>query len=181
VLAFAHRAGATTHDVSVLLMNGDPATTRPLLTTPADDHSPEFSPDGRWIAYVSDESGRPEVYVRPYPGSGAKQQVSTNRGMQPAWSPTRRELFYTEPDPAGLPKMMTVAVALEPTFTAGPPRMLFQGRFQIGSPIRAYDVTADGNRFLMTQVTDRPPEPPITRILLAQHWFEELRRLTRSQ
>jgi hypothetical protein len=137
-----------------------------------------FSPDGRWLAYGSNESGRYEIYVQPYPGPGERQQVSTEGGREPAWAPDRREMFYKVPLPGrgGIVKMMAVDVTLGTAFTAGRPRMLFERRIRGAVNTRAYDVTLDGRRFLITQPAEPRPELPITEMVLVQNWFEELKQ-----
>ena len=110
-----------------------------------------FSTDGRWIANVTDESGKPEVYVQPFPTSGGKWQVSTDGGTEPAWNRNGRELFFRSGD-----RMMAVDVTTQPSFSSGRPRMLFQGKYVRSEfPLTgtAYDVTADGQRFLMVEET----------------------------
>ena len=106
---------------------------RPIVQTRFNEAYPDFSPDGHWLAYASNESGRTEVYVQPYPGPGPRQQVSTDGGTGPAWSRDGRELFYTTTQTVGgqatHTRMMAVPVGLRPTFTAGAPRMLFQGKY----------------------------------------------------
>ena len=149
---------------------------QPLLRLPLTQSAPEFSPDGRWLAYMSAESGRPEVYVQPYPGPGARTVVSTEGGREPAWSRDGRELFYTTvPSADGHIKMMAVAVSSTTEFRAGAPRTLFEGRYVWSNPIRMYDVAPDGKRFLMVQDVERPPMKP-THMILVQNWFEELKR-----
>jgi Tol biopolymer transport system component len=121
--------------------------------------TPRFSPDGRWLAYISNESGRYEVYVPPYPGPGRGVQISQGGGTQPAWNPNGRELFYRYQGFGSQGKMMAVDIATEPSLTAGNPRMLFEGAY-LGSPsveVPNYDVSADGQRFLMIKP---PPESP---------------------
>jgi hypothetical protein len=128
-----------------------------------------FSPDGRWIAYVSTESGRPEIHVRPYPGPGGKWQISTDGGGQPVWNRNGRELFYRNGD-----KMMAVDITTQPTFSAGKPTLLFEGRYLSGgSPLANFDVSADGQRFLMIKASE---EAPPTQINVVLNWFEELKR-----
>jgi Tol biopolymer transport system component len=107
-------------------------------------HSSRFSPDGRWIAYVSGESGRLEVYVQPFPGPGAKIQVTRDGGGHPLWSPDQRELFF---DNRG--QMFVVAIRSEPTLTAGAPVALPIMGFEQGPLRRQYDMTPDGKQFLM--------------------------------
>jgi Tol biopolymer transport system component len=150
--------------------------TRPFLQTPFFEQYAEFSPDGHWLAYVSNESGRNEVYVQPYPGPGGRQQVSTDGGDEPAWARNGREMFYMAPGTDGAIRMMAVDVALGPTFTVGKSRILFEGRNGGQVNIRGYDVTQDGRRFLMVQSKEQPPESPITEMVLVQNWFEELKQ-----
>lgn len=143
-----------------------------FLGTPANEGAPRFSPDGRWLAYVSDESGRPEIYVQPYPGPGGKWQISVDGGIEPAWNPNGRELFYRSGN-----RMMAVQVALQPTFSAGRPTMLFEGEY-LASPFpntgTTYDVTRDGQRFLMVKDIE---QASATQINVVVNWFEELKRL----
>jgi serine/threonine protein kinase/Tol biopolymer transport system component len=117
---------------------------QPFLQTSFDEMAPRFSPDGRWLAYSSNESGRFEVYVQPYPGPGGKYQVSTDGGTEPVWNRNGRELFYRVVD-----KMMAVDVATQSGFSAGKPQMLFEGRYDPGPFTADYDVSPDGQRFLM--------------------------------
>src|SRR5437762_6529613 len=96
----------------------------------------EFSPDGRWLAYASNETGRYEVYVQPFPGPGGKWQISTEGGREPAWARSARELFYRNGG-----KMMVADVLTQPTFTAARPRMLFEGHYAADiHRLRTYDV-----------------------------------------
>jgi eukaryotic-like serine/threonine-protein kinase len=127
--------------------------------------SPVFSPDGKWIAYRSAESGRSEIYVSPYPATGGRIPVSTDGGLVPQWSATGRELFYRSGD-----KMMVVDVAPGPSFQASRPRMLFDRRYELG-----YDVARDG-RFLMLK-PPATPAPGAERLYVVLNWAEELRRL----
>jgi serine/threonine-protein kinase len=151
---------------------------RPGFQNPISDRYPEFSPDGHWLAYTSNEFGSDQVYVQRYPGSGPAQQVTTEGGSQPAWARNGRELFYTVADRRGrnIVRMMAVDVTPGPTMTIGAPRMLFEGPFLVGTPLRNYDVTPDGTRFVMAQVIE-PPVPPLTQIVVVENWFEELKRL----
>jgi len=116
--------------------------------------------------------------VQPYPGPGRRLQVSTEGGTAPAWSRDGRELFYTTTQTAGgqatFTRMMAVTVGLRPTFTAGAPRVLFQGNYGATAGIRGYDVTADGRRFLMVQQKERPPVSA-SEMILVENWLEELK------
>jgi serine/threonine-protein kinase len=169
ILAFYEINSNTARDIWALRLDEGGKPT-PILATEFNEHSPMFSPDGGWLAYVSDESGREEVYVRPYLGPGAKHPVSSEGGREPAWSADGHELFYRNGD-----KMMVVTVATEPDFTAGTPRVLFEGPYAMGSGGgNNYDVTPDGQRFLMIR-RDFGPAP--TQINVVLNWAEELKRL----
>jgi hypothetical protein len=165
-------------DIWTLSLDGD-RRPHPFLQTPFNEQYPDLSPDGRWLASASNQSGRVEVYVQPYPGPGARQQISVEGGTAPAWSRDGRELFYTTAPSVGgqaaLTKMMVVPVQVKPTFTAGPPRMLFQGRYGATAAIRAYNVSPDGRRFLMVQQKDRPAVR-IADMIIVQNWVEELKQ-----
>jgi len=177
-LLFMTQSPSTGYDVMALSTDGNPRI-RPIVQSRFNEHYAEFSPDGRWIAYASNESDQNEVYVQPYPGPGPRQQVSVGGGTAPAWSRDGKELFYTTAQSIGgqaVPtKMMAVAVKLAPTFDAGLPRLLFQGDFGATAGIRGYDVTPDGRRFLMVQQKDRP-HTTVTEMILVQNWLEELRQ-----
>jgi serine/threonine-protein kinase len=134
------------------------------------ESAPRFSPDGHWIAYTSAESGRIEIYVRPYPGPGGKWQISTEGGTEPLWNPKGRELFYRIGN-----KMMAVEVTTQGAFSAGKPRVLFEGAY-VPTPrsLPNYDVSPDGQRFLMLKATEQAQAP--TQINVVLNWFEELKR-----
>ncbi len=142
----------------------------------------DVSPDGRWIAYHSDDSGQLQVYVQAHPGPGPRYQVSTDGGMSPIWRADGRELFYarqrvgTPPQETLDVQMMAVGVTTQPALTFGKPGALFEGPYQMNQPARGYDVTADGQRFLLIQARERPPDV-ITQMIVVQNWFEELKRL----
>jgi Tol biopolymer transport system component len=168
-LAYIETNPTTGWDIWVLRM-GD-RKPQPFLRTPSTEGAPRFSPDGRWLAYISDESGHREIYVQPYPGPGGKWQISTEGGTEPVWNPNGRELFYRSGD-----KMMAVDIAAQPGFVAGKPRMLFEGQYQ-PTPVTFpnYDVTSDGQRFLMLKPTEQAQAAP-TQINVVLNWFEELKR-----
>jgi len=179
-LVFMESDGATGFDIWTLSLDGD-RKPHPFLQTPFNELYPDLSPDGRWLAYVSNQSGRAEVYVQPYPGPGARQQISVDGGTAPAWSRDGRELFYITAlsvgGQAALTKMMVVPVQSKPAFTAGTPRLLFEGRYGATSNIRGYDVAPDG-RFLMVQQKDRPPMR-VAEMIIVQNWVEELKQRVR--
>jgi eukaryotic-like serine/threonine-protein kinase len=144
-----------------------------FLRTPFNEGAAEFSPDGRWLAYVSDESGRFEVYVQPYPGPGGKWQISTEGGTEPAWNPKGRELFYRSGD-----KMMAVEITTQPSLSAGKPKVLFAGQYQPSPnpvPNANYDISPDGQRFLMLKPSEQAQAAP-TQINVVLNWFEELKQ-----
>jgi eukaryotic-like serine/threonine-protein kinase len=120
---------------------------------------------------VSDESGRWEVYVQPYPGPGGKWQISTEGGMEPTWNPNGRELFYRIGD-----KMMAVDITTEPNFKAGKPRALFERHYE-PTPATGpnYDVSPDGQRFLVLKPSEQETAAP-TQINVVLNWSEELKR-----
>ncbi len=128
---------------------------QPLVQTTFNERNGEISPDGRWLAYQSNESGQAEIYVRPFPDvDGGRWQVSTGGGTRPLWARSGKELFYLGPSGA----MMSVAVEGGSTFRAGNPTRLFEGRYfmSAGQPGRTYDVSPDGRRFLMIKPVARP-------------------------
>jgi Tol biopolymer transport system component len=169
LLAFVENNPVTGRDIWVLRLNDRRA--QPFLRTPSTEGAPSFSPDGRWLAYASDESGRPEIYVQAYPGPGGKWQISAEGGTEPVWSPNGRELFYRSGN-----KMMAVDIATQTGFAVGKPRMLFEGRYEPGPvQIDNYDVSPDGQRFLMLKPSEQAQAAP-TQINVVLNWFEELRQ-----
>jgi serine/threonine protein kinase len=139
---------------------------RAFLRSPFRKSGPKLSPDGQWIAYTSNESGRDQVYVQPFPKGGAKSQVSTEGGREPVWNRNGRELFYRNGD-----FLMSVDVRTNPAFDAGQPRILMRGQGQVSG----YDVSADGQRFLFIEQDGAPGTPAQVNLIL--NWFEELKRL----
>jgi serine/threonine-protein kinase len=148
--------------------------TEGLIETRFDEGNPQISPDGRFLAYQSDESGQLEVYVRPYPQLTARHQVSTNGGTRPAWSRGGRELVYLNKDDH------ITAVPIEATgstLRAGEPVELFATTYPVTVPNRTYDVTPDGQRFLMIRHgAAGAPSPPPASLTVVQNWTEELSR-----
>jgi serine/threonine-protein kinase len=169
-LAFTEIGRATGNDIWTLSLGGD-RKAEPFLVTPASENNAHFSPDGHWLAYASDESGRFEVYVQPFPGPGRKWTISTDGGNEPVWSRDGREMFYRSGD-----AVMAVPITSQPTFAAGLPHQLFSGQFEpTGTGTSGYDVSLDGRRFLMIQAAE--PELPATQVSVVINWFEELRHL----
>jgi len=168
-------------DIAVLALDGT-REIKNLLQTSFSEMSAEVSPDGRWLAYQSNESGRPEVYVRPFPDVNASRwQISTEGGTRPMWAPNGRELFYlVAPIQAGTPidKLVAVPVQLVPTFSAGTPHAVLTGPYVASGDSRSYDVTPDGKRFLMLKDVPRTDDGGALRqLVVVQNWDQELKRL----
>jgi eukaryotic-like serine/threonine-protein kinase len=169
LLAFDEINPTTGQNIRVLRMSDHKLL--PFHRTGSNENEPRFSADGRWLAYISDESGRYEVYVQPYPGPGGKWQISTQGGTEPVWNPNGRELFYRSGD-----KMMAVEVTTQPGFAASTPRMLFEGRYEFPPvPLHNFDVSPDGQRFLMLKPSEQAMAAP-TQINVVLNWFEELKQ-----
>ena len=171
-LAFVERNPETGWDINLLDMKSRKVTS--FLNSKSNEMFPEFSPNGNWMAYTSDESGRSEVYVRPFRGPGGKWQISAEGGESPIWSRDGKHLYYV-----GLmeDEYWTTDVQTARTLSASKPRFLFKsGDFLIGAPARTVDTSLDGKRFLMTKLGDRKTQP-VTEVILVQNWFEELKRL----
>jgi eukaryotic-like serine/threonine-protein kinase len=174
LLLFTEQTPATRRDIWVMELTGD-RKRRPLIQTPADESAPRFSPDGHWIAYVSDASGRIEVYVQPYPPSGEKWQISTSGAREPVWAPNGAELFYRDQD-----KLMAVEIKTQPAFAAGKPRMLFEGGYEGPISSRAnFDISPDGRRFLMLQKT--AAKEISTDVKIVPNWFQAVRSRAQSK
>ena len=156
-------------DIWVLTLGEDRKPTE-FRRVPASEFGPVISPDGHWLAYTSNESGRREIWVLPFPGPGGKKiQISTDGGSEAVWSRSRPELYFRNGN-----KMMAVDISSLPD-KVGPARVLFEGQYTFSDTGRAgYDVAKDG-RFLMVQPVE--PEQPNTQINLVINWFEELKRL----
>ncbi|MCH8268862.1 MAG: PD40 domain-containing protein [Acidobacteria bacterium] len=169
VLAFTESHPTSGADIWVLPLEGE-RKPRPFLRTPFNEGGAMFSPDGRWLAYASDESGRYEVYVQSFPVPGQKWQISTEGGVYAVWARSGRELFYRNGN-----KMMGVDVTMQAGFDADTPTLLFEGPYQSGTPYAPpdYDITSDGQRFLMVQLGDMLEASQINVVL---NWFEELKQ-----
>lgn len=154
-------------DLWVLPLSGDPTPT-PFLQTEFTEVLGTVSPDGRWMAYTSDESGAFEVYVRPFPASGGKWQVSIDGGAEPKWRQDGREIFYVAPDN----KLMAVPTSTGPAFDSGLPKVLFEMRVpEITLPFpRTYVVAKNGQRFLVNTIVKDATSSPITVVL---NWTAE--------
>jgi len=142
-----------------------------LMATSFREYQPQFSPDGRWLAYVTDESGRREVYVRPLLAPGTRTQVSTTGGICPRWSRDGRKLFFIAPDDT-LMALMAADVAIAPEFRVGMPRRLFHAEFKLVDIGYPYDVSPDGERFLVNELVEEAHAEAIT---VVQNWTARLR------
>ena len=140
-----------------------------LIATEFDEHTPAISPDGRWLAYVSNETGRYEVYVTRYPELGSRWTVSASGGTEPLWSRDGKELFFRSNS-----KMLSVSVETDPsTIELGSAEVLFDAPYQRDTIARDYDVSADG-RFVMIKEGDTAADDRVEVVL---NWFQELERL----
>jgi serine/threonine-protein kinase len=157
---------ATGRDIWLLPLDHDRAA-RPLIDSPSDESAPRFSPDGRSLAYVSNESGRNEVYVRSMTDPARTRPVSTDGGAEPVWARDGSELFFR----AGT-KMMAASIAAGAEMRIAKPHALFDGEFEKGTIDAAnYDVTAD-HRFVMLQAAERSAAQPTLHVLL--HWLDTI-------
>jgi Tol biopolymer transport system component len=148
----------------------------PLVQTPSDERNGAVSPDGRWLAYEANDTGTFEIYVKPFPAvNSGLWPVSTNGGTQPVWAPKGQELFYLARDGA----LMRVAVGSGTAWSAGPPTRVLEGRYVVnaGNQGRNYDISADGQRFLMMKAATSDPSGTTPQIVVVQHFDEELKRL----
>ena len=162
----------TARDLYVLAMDGD-LTPELFLATPFEERGASFSPEGQWIAYVSDESGRDEVYVRPYPGPGGQVIISTGGGAEVVWGPDGAELFYRNVD-----QVMVVAVTTGQTFSAETPAPLFAAPYPLdragpgGTP--NYDISPDGEQFIFVEQNSSTGGEGSAQIHVVLNWHQEL-------
>lgn len=172
-LLFDRQGSAGAKETDALSLEGS-GKIQPVLRSTFHQSQARFSPDGHWLVYTSNELGRDEVYVQPFPTTGGKWMISNGGGVYPLWARNGREIFYRIED-----KMMSVPVETQPAFKAGTPRMLFQGGGYLffGNYLTTgnYDVTADGQHFLMIKEKDAPASSKEVSIVL--HWTDELKRI----
>ena len=175
-LVYSELIPEASDDIRYVELQSDGEATEPVtfLGTPASERGAELSPDGRFAAYHSSESGSLEIYVGPFPDGAGKWQVSVNGGRQPRWRSDGKELYYLEGTGSA---MMAVSVSTEPTFTPGQPQRLFESMDLVAGPSAAtYDVSADGQRFITVAPVEADGEetaPPKIRIV--ENWYEEFR------
>lgn len=178
-LIFTEFTGQSNSNIWVRSLDGESAA-RPLMTEPYREEFPVISPDGRWIAYESDQSqpGRGDIYVRPFPNvEDGKWLISTRGGEAPMWAPKGLELYYYAS------RMMVVKIETEPVFAAGNPEELFRGDYFVTHSISPYDISPDGQHFLMIKEAPEPSEaaepveiPPITELIVVNNWDAALKR-----
>jgi serine/threonine-protein kinase len=163
----------TGRDVWLLPLTGE-RKPQPLLQTKFNEQQAKFSPDGRWLAYMSDEAGRFEIYVRPFPGPGGKLQISTDGGTMPLWAPNGHELFYLSTN-----RLMSVNITTQPSFSASVPRIVADRpppALVARLDNSVYDVSPDGQQFLFVKANLENARPDEVRVVL--NWVEEVKRLT---
>ena len=164
--------GGDRMDVTILRTGADPGLT-PLLDSQFSEQQPTLSPDGRWLAYVSDETARREIYVRSFPEGERRWLVSNDGGEEPLWSPTRPELYYRSGD-----RMMRVPFVRDPQFEPSSPELVFRGSYQrdpFGNDARNYDIDPSGERFLMIESDTSADKAG--QLNLVFNWFDEVERL----
>ncbi|MCY4074164.1 MAG: protein kinase [Acidobacteria bacterium] len=176
-LLVTQAAGMTDANIHRLPLDGARGS-EPLIATDSVEVLPAVSPDGRWIAYQSNESGRWAVYVRPYPNvEDGKWQMPGGIGFSPVWSPDGRELFFVSAGPEGR-GMMAVEYASDPTFTPSRPRRLFAlpSRGDAGGILRPWEVARDGRRFLMVRDEEGAADPRerLSELVYVGNWFTQL-------
>jgi serine/threonine-protein kinase len=162
------------YDLTMIAVGEADAQPTPVLASPSAEWNGEVAPGGRWLAYQSNESGRAEIYVRPFPDvDGTRIQVSTNGGTRPTWSRDGRELFYYLPP--GI--VHAVAVQTGATFKAGRPEVLFTGQYATPQVGRVYDVSPDGRRILLIKRGASEDQGEARQLVVVVNWFEELKNL----
>jgi serine/threonine protein kinase/Tol biopolymer transport system component len=181
-LAFTEQTPQNNDDILILSLDGDersgwkPGKATVFLSSPSRDRQPTFSPDGRWLAYVSNRSGRSEVYVRPFLGSTGEWVISTGGGTTPTWSRTRRELFYGSTDE----QIMVVPYTTDgDAFRAEKPRPWSERRYIVASgpaAARSFDLHPDGNRFALAAVPEAQSETKRDTLVFIFNFFDVLRR-----
>jgi Tol biopolymer transport system component len=180
VLAFYQVNPSTSGDIMTLPIEGDeksgwkPGEPKSFVNSAFTEAYPAFSPDGRWLAYMSNESGNPEVYVRPFPGPGGKWQVSTGSGGYPKWSRNGKELFYRTEDS----KIMVVTyTAFGDSFQADRPQLWSPGQFtERGAGNNNFDLHPDGKRFAVLKAPGTEQNAAVNKVSFIFNFFDELRR-----
>jgi len=175
ILAFTQQSPDTGYDIMTLSMEGSeqsgwkPGAATPFLNTASTEWQQSFSPDGRWLAYASNESGRDEIYVRPFPGPGGKWQISANGGDYPKWSRNGKEIVYLEP---GGKVMVVQQTASGDTFRANQAQPWASGQANVF--VRAFDVYPDGKRLIMLEDPSTEGNTALNKVSFIFNFFAEL-------
>jgi eukaryotic-like serine/threonine-protein kinase len=180
VLAFRQDNPGTNSDIMTLPIEGNeksgwkPGEPKPFVNSAFNEYSPAFSPDGRWLAYMSNESGSYEAYVRPFPGPGGKWQISTGGGLYPKWSRNGKELFYRTADS----KIMAVTyTASDDSFHADKPQLWSPGQFtDRGLGFYNFDLHPDGKRFAVLKAPGTEQAAAVNHVSFIFNFFDEIRR-----
>ena len=157
-------------DIAIVRLDGTASVEAFTHTPSVSEFGPRLSPDGRWVAYTSNESGQMEVYVQPFPGGVGKWQVSSHGGTDAVWSRDGSEIFYLQGN-----VLFAVAIETDSGFNPGPPKLLFEWERRVGSRLAGFanmDVSPDGKTFVMVE-----GEAPVREFHVVLNWIEELNRL----
>jgi hypothetical protein len=173
----------------MLHADGNTWTARPFVGTPFDERGAIFSPNGRWVAYVSDKSGTNDIYARPFPGPGAEVTISVGGGGEPVWGPSGRELFYRRDR-----KLMVVRIEERGgSLVVSAPALVFDDPYRPdtfgtqGGVVLAqggvanYDIAPDGTRFVMVEEPQELADTQFARIEVILNWLDELKRRVPSR
>jgi serine/threonine-protein kinase len=180
-LAFAEQNPQTGMDIMILPIDGDevsgwkPGTPRPFVNSTFVEQEPVFSPDGHWLAYMSNDSGATEIYVRPFPGPGGLQLISAGSGVYPMWSRTKPEIFY-----GVYPNQQFMAVAYATSgdsFRADKPRLWSTSQFQPRPRVRSFNVHPDGERIAVAAAPTLESAAKQNQVVFILNFFDELKRL----
>jgi serine/threonine-protein kinase len=178
-LAFMQLNPDTSWDIMTLSVEGDPKSgwkvgePRPFLSGPFIEQDAAFSPDGRWLAYASNETGKLEVYVQPFPGPGGRWQISAGGGSSPRWSRSSKELFYRAADQR---IMVTTYATTGDSFGAGKAGLWSPSQFGSGGPTSNFDLHPDGKRLVVLKAPSGVENVPVNKVTFFFNFFEELRR-----
>jgi serine/threonine-protein kinase len=169
-LVYRESTAESGSDFRVLTLEGE-RSSKALLATEFDESNGEVSPDGRWLAYQSNESGQFEIYVRPFPDvNEGRWPISTGGGTRPLWGPDGRELFYLESGG----RLTVIPVQTSPSFAAGSAEVLLEETYFAAVGGRTYDISLDGRRFLMIKESGEDTSVRLS-MTVVLNWFEELR------
>ena len=166
LLLFAENHPDTGFDLWVLDVSSEPGVVRELVVTPFSENDARFSPNGRWVAYASNQTGRSQVYVQPFPPDSDATAISVDGGTEPRWARQTGELFFRNGQ-----RMMVADVQMDGEFVSSQPRLLFEERYD-ASDSANYDVSPNGQKFVMIE-TD--PQGSGRGLEVVQNWFEELK------